>query len=101
MCDILSPVLSGRRLPVSRSPPPPPPKNRLVATLFHAVGTSGRLLTCAAFDTEFGLELRLSYGNDLMRSELFRGVDRDERSAAAAEAWRLALLEKGFREVEP
>jgi hypothetical protein len=45
-----------------------------------------------------GLELRVSYGDDVMRSELFRGVDRDERLATAADTWRLALLEKGFTE---
>jgi hypothetical protein len=34
-----------------------------------------------------------------MRSELFRGVDRDERCAETADAWRLLLLAKGFGEV--
>jgi len=63
-------------------------------------GSSGRTLTCAAFDTEFGLELRLSYGDDLQRSQLFRGVDHEERCAETADAWRLALLEKGFIEHE-
>jgi len=41
------------------------------------------------------LELRLSYGDDVMRSELFRGIDRDARAAEIADAWHLALLEKG------
>ena len=81
-------------------PPPPSPKNRLVATLFEMLGPSRRPLTCAAYETEFGLELRLSYGDDLMRSELFRGVDRDERLAEAADSWHLALLEKGFAEID-
>jgi hypothetical protein len=31
-------------------------------------------LMCAAFQTEFALELRLSYGGDLVRTELFRGA---------------------------
>jgi hypothetical protein len=35
-----------------------------------------------------------------MRSQLFRGVDRDERLAEAADAWHLALIQKGFLEVE-
>ena len=65
------------------------------------VGPSGRPLTCAAFEVETGLELRVSYGDDVMRSELFRGVDRDERLAEAADAWHSALMQKGFREVEP
>ena len=34
-----------------------------------------------AFEVETGLELRVSYGDDVMRSELCRGVDRDERLA--------------------
>jgi hypothetical protein len=33
-----------------------------------------------------------------MRTELFRGVDRDAQLAATAEAWRRALLDKGFSE---
>jgi hypothetical protein len=45
-----------------------------------------------------GLELRVSYGDDLMRSELFRGVDRDERLAETADSWHLALIEKGSSE---
>jgi len=64
------------------------------------VGPSGRALTCAAFDTEFGLELRFSYGDDLMRSELFRGLDRDERRAEAADAWPIALIQEGLVEQE-
>lgn len=68
-------------------PPPPPPKNIHRATFFQVVGVSARPLTCAAYETEFGLELRLSYPNEeLMRSELFRGVDRDERLAERADA---------------
>jgi len=56
-------------------PPPPPPTNRFVATLFQMTSPGGRTLTCAAFETDFGLELRVSYGDDLMCSELFRGVE--------------------------
>jgi hypothetical protein len=59
----------------------------------------GRTLTCAAYEVETGLELRVSYGDDVMRSELFRGVDRDERLAETADSWHLALLEKGFAEI--
>jgi hypothetical protein len=36
-----------------------------------------------------------------MRTELFRGIDCDERLAETADSWHLALLEKGFKEVEP
>jgi hypothetical protein len=83
------------------NPPPPPPKNIHRATFFQVQSVSGRLLTCAAYETEFGLELRLSYPNDnLMRSELFRGANRDERLAERVDAWRLALLEKGFTVID-
>ena len=81
------------------SPPPPPPRNVHRATLFQVVGPSGRPLTCAAYEVETGLELRLSYGDDVMRTALFRGVDRDERLAEAADSWHLALLAKGFSEL--
>jgi hypothetical protein len=47
---------------------------------------------------ETRLELRLSYGGDVMRSQLFRGPDADDRCAEAADSWHLALLEKGFIE---
>ena len=43
-------------------------------------GPSGRPLTCAAYQVETGLELRLSYGDDVMRTQLFRGVDRTNES---------------------
>ena len=79
--------------------PPPPPKNVYRATFFEMVGPTAAPITCAAFDTEFGLELRLSYGDDRMRSQVFRGVDRYERVAEIAGRWRLALLETGFREI--
>jgi hypothetical protein len=58
-------------------------------------------MTCAAYEVETGLELRLQYSaDDVMRSELFRGVDSNERLTATAESWRLALLEKGFVVIE-
>jgi len=83
------------------SPPPPPPKNVLRTLLFRVVGTSGRPLTCAAFEVETGLELRLCYEDrdDVMRSQLFRGVGHEERCAEAADAWHLALIQKGCRDV--
>jgi hypothetical protein len=36
-----------------------------------------------------------------MRSELFRGVDADDRLATAADEWHLALIQKGFVEQTP
>jgi hypothetical protein len=80
------------------TPSAPPPKNIHRATFFTVIGPSGRPLTCAAFDVDTGLELRLSYADDdVMRSELFRSVDADEQLVAKADAWRLTLLQKGFR----
>jgi len=53
----------------------------------------------AVYKVETGLELRLAYADDeVMRSELFRGVDADEQRAGRAGRWR--LLAKGFREIE-
>ena len=80
------------------APKPPPPKSILRATFFTVIGASKRPLTCAAYDVETGLELRLFYtDDDVMRSELFRGVDREERLTETAETWRSALMQKGFQ----
>jgi hypothetical protein len=65
------------------------------------VGRSSRALICAVYEVETGLELRATYKpDDVMRTELFRRVERDERLAATAETWRLALAEKGFAEIK-
>ena len=65
------------------------------------IGASKRQLTCRRTIRNSVFELRLSYGNDLMRSELFRGVDAENRCAEPADSWHLALLEKGFVEHAP
>ena len=79
------------------SPKLPPPKNIYRATFFTVTGPSNRPLTCAAYDVATGIELRLSYADDdVMRSELFRGMDSEERLAEQAVQWRAALVEKGF-----
>jgi hypothetical protein len=83
------------------TPPPPPPKNELRATFFTVIGPSGQPLTCATFDVETGLEVRLFYEpDDVQRSQLFRGPLREDAAATVADQWRLALLRKGFTEVE-
>ena len=62
---------------------------------------STRILTCAAYQTDTGIELRTSYGaDDIVATELFRGPNADERVAEHADTWRLNLLLKGFREVD-
>jgi len=83
------------------TPPPPPPKNDYRATFFTVIGRSGRPLTCAAFDVESGLEVRLFYSDDdVVRSRLFRGPLREDDAATIADQWRLALLQKGFTEID-
>jgi hypothetical protein len=75
----------------------PPPRH--IATVFYVVAPSGPSLRCASYEVESGLELRLLHGDDdVRRSELFRGSDRHQRLAEAADSWRLALLEIGFTE---
>lgn len=60
-------------------------------------GPSGRDVTCAASRVESGLELRVAYGpEDIVATELFRGVDADEWLAEKADAWRVTLIAKGF-----
>jgi hypothetical protein len=76
------------------------PNIQHVATLFSVVAPSGARVTCAAFEVDTALELRLEYGDDTMRSELFRGVDRYEQTAEAAYTLRRALLEIGFTEID-
>lgn len=77
------------------------PKSIHRATFFHVVGPNGRLLTCAVFDVETGLELRLSEGDDLLvRRHVFSGARRHEQCIEAAALWRAVLLEKGFVEQE-
>lgn len=55
-----------------KTPPPPPPKCTHRATLFRVVGPSGRPLTCAAYEVETGLELRLLYGDDDVTRAILR-----------------------------
>jgi len=58
-------------------------------------------MVCASYEVETGLELRLTYrdNDDVLRSELFRGPDRETVASEAAELWRVLLLDKGFTEV--
>jgi hypothetical protein len=80
------------------TPPPPPPRNDHVCDFWTLRGVTGRELTCSAYGVETGLELRAQYGpHDIAATELFRGVDADARLAEKADAWRLTLMQKGFR----
>lgn len=79
---------------------PTEPALEHLATFWTLRGRSGRDLTCAAYRTDTGLELRAAYSNgDIVRTELYRGVDADDQLATRADAWRLTLIAKGFREI--
>jgi hypothetical protein len=63
-------------------------------------GPTARDLTCSAYRVETGLELRVEYGpQDVVATELFRGVNADEQLASKADVGRLTLLAKGFRQI--
>ena len=79
----------------------PEPRLERIATLWRMRGTSGRNIECAAFRTATGLELRTMYSpEEMIASQLFRGLDADEKVAEAADRWRLNLLAKGFFDAE-
>jgi hypothetical protein len=47
-----------------------------------------------------GLELRAEYSpDDIVATTLCHDEDSDEQIAATADAWRLTLIAKGFREI--
>ena len=82
------------------SPPPHEPESEHLATFWTLRGPSERNLTCSAFRVGTGLELRTEYERgDIVATELFRSESADERLAERADAWRLTLLTKGFREI--
>lgn len=87
---------------MSPRPPAPPPQFDHIMTFFRGrmVGGTGRVLRCALYDVQTGLELRVEYEDreDLIRSELVPGRDLD-RIAELASEWRAALDSKGFNEL--
>ena len=65
-----------------------------------AARVGGRDLNCNTYRVATRLELRTEYGpEDIVTTQLFRGTDADERVESAADAWRLTLIAKGFREI--
>jgi hypothetical protein len=64
VCPEYDSTSHGRRMPFPDTSPPAPPKNGHRARFFAVVGPSGRRLTCAAFDVETGLEVRLFYRDE-------------------------------------
>ena len=76
-----------------------PPQNDHICDFWILKGATDRDITCAAYRVATGIEVRVTYSADeIVATKLFRGVGADEQLAEAADAWRLALLAKGFRD---
>jgi hypothetical protein len=78
------------------------PRIEHLATFWTVRGPSNRDLTCSAYRLQTGLELRVEYSpEDIVASRLFRGRDADEQLVEKADAGRLTLIARGFRDVSP
>ena len=76
------------------------PRIEHLATFWTVRGPSNRNLTCSAYRVQTALELRVEYGpEDIVASHRFRGRHADEKLAEKADAGRLTLIARGFREV--
>ena len=76
------------------------PTPEYLATFWTLRGPSNRDLTCSAYRIETALELRAAYvPGGIVRTELFRGADADERLAEKTDLWRRMLIQTGFREI--
>jgi hypothetical protein len=76
------------------------PRIEHLATLWTVRGPTNRDITCSAYRVQTGLELRVEYGpEDIVASQLFRGRYLDEQLAEQANAGRLTLIARGFRQI--
>ena len=79
---------------------PHEPRIEHLGTFWTVRGPSNRDLTCSAYRVQTGFELRVEYSpQDIVASQLIRGRDADEQLAEKADAGRLTLIARGFREI--
>lgn len=76
------------------------PQMERIETCWQMVGPSGKVLACAVYRVEAGLEVRCGYSEeDLLRSQ--RAADIGT-ARELAEEWRQAVLAKGgFTDLAP
>lgn len=82
----------------NHKPPPKaePPAPELLEPAWQATSPSGKLLTCGLYRGAAGrIEVRASYPQELIRSELARDL---AAARTIADEWRAAAVRKGFVE---